>query len=268
MKKIFTIILAVLMLFSMSAIAFAGYDSTSTPTKDYVQVDASLKVVTPPGSLEQFNKSTVEPVKGRIFEVNFLIENKTKEVVYADEILAHFGISIVESATKDTVKLWTEAEDYGFNKNPAKIAINPNENTALTYKIYAVTDKAVAIRIIHEEKAYDLEKDVKNDVLAFYFVEKIETTTTVETTTAAPVETTTEAPTETTTVVTTTTATTTIAPTYVEDTEETGGDDHYEAPEVDYEIPNTGSASIIGAVAALGLAAGAIILLKKKKNDE
>lgn len=260
MKKIIGIILAVLMMFSMSTMAFAGYDSTSTPTKDYVQVDASLKVVTPIDSLKQFNESTVEPVNGRIFEVNFLIENKTKEVVYADEILNHFGISIVESVTKNTVKLWTEAEDCGFDKNPAKIAINPNENTALTYKIYAVTDKAVAIRIIHEEKAYDLEKDAKNGVLTFYFVEKIETTT--EPTTAAPVETTTEAPTETTTEATTTTTT---APTYIEDTEETGGDDYVEAP-VEDDIPNTGSAPAIGAIAALGLAAGAIILLKKKNK--
>ena len=80
--------------------------------------------------------------------------------------------------------------------------------------------------------------------------------TTTETTTAAPVETTT--------VVTTTTTT---APTYVEDTEETGGDDYVEAP-VEDDIPNTGGAPAIGAVAALGLAAGAIILLKKRKSNE
>lgn len=259
MKKIIGIILAVLMIFSMSTMAFAGYESTPTPTKDYVQVDASLEVVTKPtDELALFNDSVVEPIKGRIFKVKFLITNETEEVIYADEILANFGISIVDSVTKEAVKLYTEAKDYGFDKVPAKVTIDPNDAPELlTYTIYAITDKAVAIRVIHEEKVYDLDEGAPT----FYFVEKAEETTTTapetttETTTAAPIETT----------------TTTTAPAV---DEETGGYDEpdepdyeYEVPEVDYEIPNTGSSKAVGAVAVLGVAAVAALIIAKKRKD-
>ena len=254
MKKIIGIILAMLMVFSMSTMAFAGYEATPTPTKEYVQVDASLEVVTAIDELASFNDSTVEPIKGRIFKVKFTIANETEKVIYADKILAKFGISIVDSVTKDTVKLYTEAEDYGFDKIPAKVTIDPNDAPELlTYTIYAITDKPVAIRVTHEEKAYDLEKDATNGIVTFYFVDKAEETTT----------TTSEAITET---------TTTTVPAV---DEETGGYDEpdydydYEVPEVDEEIPNTGSSKAVSGFIALGvIAAGALMLVKKRKSNE
>ena len=254
MKKIIGIILAVLMVFSMSTMAFAGFTTApETPTKDYVKVEFVLEDITAIGTPDVFESHTIggetTEVKGRTATFEVTITNKTEKPIIAKDALKDFNILAIDWPEGEVVfepyeAKWNEAGD------PLTNAINPNGSWSHKYLMKIETLGALQFKV--EDKFIT----TKGGAATFYLIEKVETTT--ETTT---VETTTEAPTETTTITTT-------APTYVEDTEETGGDDYYEAPEVDYEIPNTGSAPIIGAVAALGLAAGVIILLKKKKIDE
>lgn len=260
MKKIIGIILAVLMMFSMSTMAFAGFTTApETPTKDYVKVEFVLEDITAIGTPDVFESHTIggetTQVKGRTAIFVVTITNKTEKPIIAKDALKDFDILAIDWPDGEVV-----FEPYGaeWNKEgkPLTNAINPNDSWSNEYLMKIETLGGLQFKV--ENKFIT----TKGGSATFYLIEKVETTT--EPTTAAPVETTTEAPTETTTVVTTTAT----APTYAEDIEETGGDDYYEAPEVDYEIPNTGSAPIIGAVAALGLAAGTIILLKKKKNDE
>lgn len=254
MKKIIGIILAVLMMFSMSTMAFAGFTTApETPTKDYVKVEFVLEDITAIGTPEVFESHTIggetTQVKGRTATFVVTITNKTEKPIIAKDALKDFNILAIDWPEGEVVfepyeAKWNEAGD------PLANAINPNGSWSHKYLMKIETLGGLQFKV--ENKFIT----TRGGAATFYLIEKVETTT--ETTT---VETTTEAPTEITTITTT-------APTYVEDTEETGGDDYYEAPEIDYEIPNTGSAPIIGAVAALGLAAGAIIFLKKKKIDE
>lgn len=270
MKKIIGIILAVLMMFSMSTVAFAGF--TTAPKADTTKVETVTVTVTlepdftPTSDLALFEKyenpyaeneeekSVI--IEGRIFKIKFAIFNGTEDVIYVNDVLDGFYLSVTDTATEKSVKHWEKAKDFGFGERDlSKMAINPSESGGVIYKDYVITDKSVTIKAVYEEVAKNIEKDAVFELIVVPAVP-------VETTTEAPTETTTEATTETTTEVTTTTTT---APTYVEDTEEAGGDDYVEAP-VEDDIPNTGSAPAIGAIAALGLAAGAIILLKKKNK--
>lgn len=258
MKKIIGIILAMLMMFSMSTMAFAGFTTApETPTKDYVAVEFVLKDITAIGTPDVFESHTVggetTQVKGRTATFVVTITNKTEKPIIAKDALKDFDILAIDWPDGEVV-----FEPYGaeWSKEgkPLTNAINPNDSWSNEYLMKIETLGGLQFKV--ENKFIT----IKGGSATFYLIEKVETTT--ETTTAAPVETTTEVTTETTTVVTTTTTT---APTYVEDTEETGGDDYVEAP-VEDEIPNTGSAPAIGAIAALGLAAGALILLKKKNK--
>ena len=254
MKKIIGIILAVLMVFSMSTMAFAGFTTApETPTKDYVKVEFVLEDITAIGTPDVFESHTIggetTEVKGRTATFVVTITNKTEKPIIAKDALKDFNILAIDWPDGEVVfepyeAKWNEAGD------PLANAINPDGSWSHKYLMKIETLGGLQFKV--ENKFIT----TKGGAATFYLIEKVETIT--ETTTAAPVETTTEVSTETTTVVTT-------APTYVEDIEETGGDDYYEAP-VEDEIPNTGSASVIGAVAALGLAAGAIILLKKKNK--
>lgn len=271
MKRIFAIILAVLMMFSISTTAFAGFTMAPVANKaepETVGVLVTLdKDYTPVNKLEIFesysnpyaekaeDKEVV--IKGRIFKINFTIINGTKEIIYANEVLKGFSLSITDAMTEKVVQRWTKAKDCGFGDiDLNKIAINPGEKTVVTYKIYAITDKTVTIKAAYEEKVIDIEKEDASFTLIV--APKTETTTVTTTTVTTTEKAETSKPT-----VSTTTNTTKITTTYTENMEENNDYDY------DYEeIPNTGSAPIIGTVAALGLAAGAIILLKKKKIDD
>lgn len=258
MKKIIGIILAVLMMFSMSTMAFAGFTTApETPTKDYVKVEFVLEDITAIGTPDVFESHMIggetTQVKGRTATFVVTITNKTEKPIIAKDALKDFNILAIDWPDGEVVfepyeAKWNEAGD------PLANAINPDGSWSHKYLMKIETLGGLQFKV--ENKFIT----TKGGSATFYLIEKVETTT--EPTTAAPVETTTEAPTETTTEATTTTTT---APTYIEDTEETGGDDYVEAP-VEDDIPNTGSAPVIGAVAALGLAAGALILLKKKNK--
>lgn len=237
MKKIFAIILAVLLLFSMSATAFATVSGERA--EEYVM---TVSTGTP--------KKVEDSINYR-YPIYITFTNES-EGVY--RLLEDFEFKFSWGFTKNAPEIvFTEATIHSSTVNE-NVYVESGESCKAYFYIEIPSDgKDVVFKV-------NIDGTVAGD---YHFMDYVSfgAQITPETTTAAPVETTTEAPTETTTITTT-------APTYVEDTEETGGDDYYEAPEVDYEIPNTGSAPIIGAVAALGLAAGAIILLKKKKVDD
>ena len=273
MKKIIGIILAVLMMFSMSTMAFAGFSAVpETPTKNYVKA----AIILVENKHEVFETHIVDgkttEVKGTSAQFVVKLENRTDTPIKWSDVMEDFEIVVKTKFKNGEIKeidnfysapKWLEGGDaLGNYINPGTpwghdfgMKILTQRNVWYEITLGGVT-KTIAVTEGRADFILTLDKETTTATTV---------TTTVaptETTTAAPVETTTEAPTETTTVVTTTTTT---APTYVEDTEETGGDDYVEAP-VEDDIPNTGSAPVIGAVAALGLAAGAIILLKKKNK--
>lgn len=268
MKKIIGIILAVLMVFSMSTAAFAGFTSvpkTDTPT-EVIGVTVALDLNYDKTAKELIKVEGEEkPLMGREFNLVFTVKNDTKDIIILSDVLADFYVVVTDASTKETIELW-EGPKAGWNKDLSKTAINPDGTATAIFKVYALTEKSVLIKTVFEEDAQRVGDNIKASY-TLIVTKPIETTTsTTVITTVPPTETTTSttaAPIETTT-------TTTAAP--VVD-EETGGyeepSDEYEAPEVDYEIPNTGSSKAIGGVVALGvIAAGALMLVKKRKSNE
>jgi LPXTG-motif cell wall-anchored protein len=271
MKKIIGIILAVLMMFSMSTAAFAGF--TTAPKADTTKVETVTVTVTlepdftPTSKLALFEKyenpyaeneeEANVTIEGRIFKIKFAIFNGTEDVIYVNDVLDGFYLSVTDTATEKPVKHWEKAKDFGFGgRDLSKMAINPNESGGVIYKDYVITDKSVTIKAVYEEVAKNIEEKAVFDLVVAP-VAPVETTT-------VPAETTTEAPAETTT--TTTTEAPAVEPTEAP-TEPTEAPT--EAPEIDYEIPDTGSSKMIGAVSALGVAAiAALVISKKKKSNE
>jgi LPXTG-motif cell wall-anchored protein len=263
MKKIIGIILAMLMMFSMSTMAFADFvedipTTTVVTTKAPAEEKLSIKVkatIDPVAEIEA-EEGALVTYKGRKCTFTIDVTNNTSSSI-SGAIINDFAPTFTDKKTGEELTIYSVKGD-GFvgEKTPAETGIDKGDTKRFTYIVYIATaDKVnVAVTCLGVTKTIEVTKDP----VTLNFVWKDEETTapteTTTSTTAAPVETTTEA-----------TTTTTTAPTYVEDTEETGGDDYVEAP-VEDDIPNTGSAPAIGAIAALGLAAGALILLKKKNK--
>lgn len=263
MKKIISIIFAVLMVLSMSTAAFAGF--TSVPKQEEkvktITVAATLrKGYTPLDDIKTFESHKVgdkeDVVKGRIFEVDFTITNGTKETVSAKDVLTGFDISITETSSEKLVSQWEKAEDAGFNKDLKNVSVDPSETKTVTYKIYALTEKAVSIKVVYEGKALDVEGE-NGAVFELMAKEDTKEDTSVSTSTKED-----------------TSAKEDISVSTKEDTsasatETTKNDYTYNAP-VDDDIPDTGSSIIGGGFAILGLAAvaAAVISKKRKSNDE
>ena len=262
MKKIIGIILAVLMMFGMSTMAFADYVvAPEAPTKN-VTVNVTLtQCDKAPVVFEQdiVEGKVVREIKGRAATFKIGIVNGTDKAVAWETVLD--GLNIVAESYPKGEKTYdyygTPAWGGEGRGDSLANVINPGKMWGHDYDVKVLTTDSLQFEVIFGETIKVIDTVGETATFKLVAAPVVETTTQVTTTT-----TTTQAPTETTTEATTTT---TIAPTYVEDTEETGGDDYVEAP-VEDDIPNTGSTPVIGAVAALGLAAGAIILLKKKNK--
>lgn len=262
MKKFFEIAIAALLIFSLNIAAFAGF--TSMPKAEEPEKTETVTVAvtlrndyTPVSALETFEKYEVkdektEEIKGRIFTLDFKITNDTKDIIYAREVLEGFDVSVAESGTEKVVNCWTKAKDKGFAEDLTKIAINPGETKSLSFKIYAITDKNVVITISYEEITANVEKE------AVFTLIVVPAAT--ETTAAIP---TTEETTEETTTASTEMApeiTSAATPTKIENSTIA----HKEPAISETEIPNTGSSKMIGATTALGLAAIAALVIRKK----
>lgn len=269
MKKIFAIIMMVIMVFSMSVTAFAEFiPAPKEPELETVTVKVTLKDgYTSIGKTEEFERYKVEVgkpdevIKGRIFELDFTITNNTKHIIYADEVLEGFKISVTENGTEKTVDCWTKAEDSGFGKTDLNFAINRGKDKYIvfTYKIYAITDKSVTIKAIYREEAKDVEKDATFTLIAA----PVETTTVTTTSTTASTAESTESKNTEAEVPTTEETYTTEIPATVSEVD----DYDYVAP-IEDEIPATGSNSVaLTAFGALGITAiAAAIVTKKKKH--
>ena len=146
MKKIFAIIMMIVMVFSMSVTAFGGFiaaPKVEGTKPETVTVTVALKNgYTPIGKAVLFESHEVkgeepEVIEGRIFELNFIITNDTKEVIFANDVLEGFRVSVTDATTEKTVKYWTKAKDNGFGeKDLSKIAISPGDPPkVILYKI-------------------------------------------------------------------------------------------------------------------------------------
>lgn len=264
MKKIFAIIMMIVMVFSMSVTAFGGFiaaPKVEGTKPETVTVTVALKNgCTPVGKDELFESQIIEgkdhkEIRGRIFELNFIITNDTKEVIFANDVLEGFEVSVTDATTEKTVQCWTKAKDNGFGeKDLSKIAISPDDPTkVISYKIYAITNKSVTIEAIYGEETKDVEKDA-----TFVLISEPTITTTTTTTTEAtePKATETEVSTTEETYATETPAI--ISEVY---------DDYYEYAPIEDEIPATGSNGVALTVfGALGITAVAAAMVTKKKK--
>lgn len=264
MKKIFSFIFAAIIISSMSFAAFAGFTSMPKTEEDEIEtvvVTAALdKSYTPLDKLEIFERyevknEEVEEVKGRIFTINFKIVNNTKNIVYAREIFEGFDIIVIESLTEKEINWWTKAKDAGFNMDLSKVAINPGESCTISFKIYAITEKAVNIFVVYEGQKLDVEKDAT-------FVLIAETETVIETS-SSTAEATTLVNEETTSKIETITEDISL------EIDDDGSAEKTPAAPADNddEIPNTGSSTWIGAFGFLFAAATAALVMERKKEN-
>lgn len=277
MKKIIGIILAVLMMFSMSTAAFAGFSAVpETPTKDYVKA----AIILVENKHEVFETHIVDgkttEVKGTSAQFVVKLENRTDTPIKWSDVMEDFEIVVKTKFKNGEIKeidnfystpKWLEGGDALGNY------INPGTPWGHDFGMKILTQRNVWYEItlggvtktitVTEGKADFILTLDKETTTATPTTTVTTTVAPTETTTATPVETTTEAPVETTII---TTETSTVEPTEVP-TEPTEAPT--EAPEIDYEIPNTGSSKMIGAVSALGVAAiAALVISKKKKSNE
>lgn len=252
MKRIISISIAVfiVLVFALSAAAeFVTVPPAPKLPDEVINVTASLIVKTRENDSVVFeSKAGEDPIKGRIFEIRYTVENKTKEIIYLADVLKEFGVEITDTAAKTQIECW-HGKTTGWTTDLSKIAVNPGEAREVTFVIYAITDKAVLVNVVYGNQSYRIEEN-KPAMFVLMLVQNITTTTTVtETTTEATtqVEKTTEADN-----ITTTTK-------KVETTK-------FTPAAVDDEIPETGSKTAIGAVILLGFAVAAVFVIKNKKN--
>lgn len=249
MKKIFAIILAVLMLFSMSTMAFAGTE-TYVPTvdkgPDYV---VTVDVAGPTMEHEETDTGTKD-YKCYVFTVE-LVNNTKTEVeatdfdisvrAYGSETKVEYGVEFdYDNANLENISAHSSG-GKGTYTIPAKV----NTNANLYFEIVVNTEDAVLVKTFvdgaeAEFKLMEVVEEEPDEPI----VEPDEPVVEPDEPNEPIVE-----PEE---------------PSYdIED--ETGGYDEW----VDEEIPNTGSSKAVSGVIALGvIAAGALLLVKKRKSNE
>ena len=250
MKKIFGIILAMLMVFSMSTAAFAGTE-TYVPSvdkgPDYV---VTVNIEGPTRETETTDLGTVDY---KCYNFIVEVENYTKTAIeatdfdvivaaYNDELKKEYGVEFDIDSLKDEAA----TAHTGGGKGVYSISAKVNTNVDLWFDISVDNEMPITVKTISADKAeaqfklvevidlpetdeeddyVDDEEDfVEDDLIDDDFVDDE----------------------------------------FVEDEEETGGDSY-----VDEEIPNTGSTPVAGAVSVLGLGAiAALVIAKKKKSNE
>jgi LPXTG-motif cell wall-anchored protein len=272
MKKIFGIILALLMMFSMSTMAFALDTEAYIP---HQETAPDYTVTIHYGGLDAETYEVIEEGVCVFYQTgNFemtVCNNSEANVKMKDFTLTATAYSVKDnSCIGNAIVTYREAED-----GDKVVYTNKDEaTTVLKAKFKAFNSTEVYFMVsVNGLEAVKVFNDTDENATAIFKLNKsipVETTT-IETTvtpTVTPTETTTTsttaAPTETSTVVTTTTP---IINEEGADCKEPSND--YKVPEVDEEIPNTGGSKAIGGVITLGvIATGAFILAKKRKSNE
>lgn len=253
MKRIISISVAVfiVLVFALSAAAeFVTVPPAPKPPEEVINVTASLIVKTRENDSVVFeSKAGEDPIKGRIFEIKYTVENKTKEIIYLADVLKEFSVEVTDTAAKTQVECW-HGKTTGWTTDLSKIAINPGETREATFVVYAITDKAVLVNVVYGNQSYRIEE---NEPATFILMLVQNTTTT---TVAA----------ETTTETTTQAEETTKADSITTTTRKVETTTKFTPAAVDNEIPETGSKTAIGAVILLGFAVAAVFVIKNKKN--
>lgn len=255
MKRIISISTAIfiVLIFALSAAAeFVTVPPVPKPPEEVINVTASLDVKTRENDSVVFeSKAGEDPIKGRIFEIGYTVENKTKEIIYLADVLKEFSVEVTDTAAKAQIKCWY-GKTTGWNTDLSKIAVNPGEAREATFVVYAITDKAVLVNVVYGNQSYCIEENKPATFILMPVQPTITTTTMVaETTTkeTTQVETTTKAADNTTSTTRKIETTTKFIP-----------------AAVDNEIPETGSKTVIGAVILLVFAVAAVFVIKNKKN--
>lgn len=255
MKKLISIICAVLLLFSFSAVAYADYVEASGD----VTVSATLGEFTPLGKVDTFETHIVEgeetTKEGRTFKIIYAVKNDTDVSIKANEVLKDFNVVII---TENTKKIPTTYKQGFISKTD--ISINSGEIREFVYEKKVETSESVKIYIEFNGK----RKDVQLNDCYFNIEYKEEASSTKVTETSNIVEST---------EISTLTSTAPTAPT--ESTKSHTATIIVDLPDspqtdapVEDEIPNTGSTKAIYAVAALAIAGATALLIIKKKSDE
>ena len=247
MKKIIGIILAVLMMFSMSTMAFAGTE-TYVPTvdkgPDYV---VTVDIAGPTMEHEETDTGTND-YKCYVFTVE-LVNNTKTEVeatdfdisvrAYGSETEVEYGVEFdYDNANLENISAHSSG-GKGTYTIPAKV----NTNANLYFEIVVNTEDSVLVKTFVDgpEAEFKLMEVIEEEPSVNEPDEPIVEPDEPNEPVVEPDE-----------------------PSYdIED--ETGGDDEW----VDEEIPNTGSPKAVGGFTALGLiAAGALLFVRKRKSDE
>lgn len=252
MKKIFGIILAMLMVFSMSTAAFAGTE-TYVPSvdkgPDYV---VTINIEGPTRETETTDLGTVDY---KCYNFIVEVENYTKTAVeatdfdvivtaYNDELKKEYGVDFdIDSLNDEAATAHT-----GGGKGVYSISAKVNTNVDLWFDISVDNEMPITVKTISADEAeaqfklveaIDLpEVDVEDEYVDVEdeYVDNEDDFVDDDL----------------------------VDDEFVEDEEETGGDSY-----IDEEVPNTGSTPVAGAVGALGVAAiAALVIAKKKKSNE
>lgn len=252
MKKIIGIILAVLMMFSMSTMAFAGTETYTPATDDGPDYVVTIDIAGPTMEHEETDKGTKDY---KCYEFTVEVINNTKTAIEATEFDVY--VKAYNSETKTEYDILFDDSNVDFSKAEAQsgggkgsytIPAKVNTNANLYFEIAVNTEEPVTVKTFTDKVEAEFPMVVTEDIVPpadesedeviedeIIEDEVIEDEPVVD----EPVD-------------------------EFEEEEATGGDEEW----IEEEIPNTGSTSTVGAFAVLGLAAAALILTKKRKSNE
>lgn len=272
MKKIISIILGVLLMFSMSVTSFAAKTDVITPNPETIVFEIAC--------IDAFSAKDIEGNADKydmIYTFETTVSNKTKSNIN----LSDYAVALVfindktyeniDAVNVDLANKWINADykEAWATKNEADDALVTAPDTSTVNKVLMDYDDVTTVDIkayVNGQAADDdtaMIKSVGDKIVITLDVTPKAATPdvpTTETTTEAPTEAPTQAPTE------APTNAPTEAPEVTNPVEDT--EDDYITP-VDPEIPDTGAATPIGAIGTLiGSAVAAVIAKKRKKIDE
>ena len=290
MKKIISIILGILLMFSMSVTSFA-YDYVKEPTTSKVEtvkiptVQVIVEYDKDNSSAEAISFNNKDYVKedanpltapsGRIFKFKVTLKNDASRIIVAEDVLSDFDIKFYDKESGKSLDLY-DGKDAGFKQNLSNSAIDPRENKedpipsrSFDYTAYVITDKSVKIEITSNGETTGLIgpstganwKFIVVDDDQFVEEDTISTTTPETTIPDTSNEDTTTDDT------TTTTQPTPEVTNPVVDTPAVDTTPEKEPADVDPEIPDTGATVPFAAIGTLVTSAITALVAKKKKEN-
>ena len=243
MKKIIGIILAVLMMFSMSTMAFAGTETYTPATDDGPDYVVTIDIAGPTMEREETDRGTKDY---KCYEFTVEVTNNTKTAIEATDFDVY--VRAYNSETKTEYDILFDDSNVDFSKAEAQsgggtgsytIPAKVNTNANLYFEIAVNTEDPVMVKTFTDKVEAEFPMVVAEEI-----VPPIDETED-EVIEDEPVV---DEPAD-----------------EIEDEDATGGDEEW----IDEEIPNTGSTSTVGAFAALGLGAiAALVIAKKRKSNE